>query len=196
LNDINFILKDKNILIFSLKIEDCKDSFFTSFYFDNFAPIKVKPMKLQLNKITLVLFINCLLVFNLYARPTHPYVQQYKSLSDSLSVQYGIPSSVILSIAILESDYGRSRVAVQLHNHFGFTGVNKAPWRTRFKQYATDRASFVDFCDKIATTKFYAQLKGTKSLSKWILHISRMGYSTQPKKWKRKVMKTILVNKL
>ena len=184
------------LLYFSFKKEDCKDSFFTSFYFDNFATIKAKLMKLHLNKITLVLFINCLFATYSFARPTHPYVVQYKSLSDSLSVQYGIPSSVILSIAILESDYGRSRVAVQLHNHFGFTGANKAPWRNRFKQYTTDRASFVDFCDKIAKTKFYAQLKGTNSLSKWILHISRMGYSTQPKKWKRKVMKTILINKL
>ena len=153
-------------------------------------------MKHLRNTITLLLVLNCWFGSHLYARPIHPYVAEYKNLSDSLAGHYGIPSSVILSIAILESNYGTSRVAKVMHNHFGFTGSNKAPWRTRFKQYDKDKDSFVDFCEKIAKKKFYIKLQGSQNLSQWILHISRMGYSTQPKKWKRKVMKTILINKL
>ena len=50
------------------------------------------------------------------------YFDKYATLADSLSGVYKIPSSVILSVAYLESGGGTSKVVLRLHNHFGIVG--------------------------------------------------------------------------
>jgi len=128
------------------------------------------------------------------------YILDHKILAGILSETYGIPSSVILSVAIVESSAGESEVAHVLNNHFGMAGkndyVNRNGNKSRYKQYDNEIESYIDFCIYISNRKFYDKLKDKKDSRMWVKAISRCGYSEEPEAWEQKVMHTILVNKL
>jgi Bax protein len=128
------------------------------------------------------------------------FVQKYAALAHSLSETYGIPSSVILAIAIVESSSGTSRNCKLLNNFFGIVGKNNLlkskGVRTRYKQYTSDTASFTDFCKLIARKRFYAKLKGSKNHTDWVVAISKAGYSEVPETWKQRILATIKKNHL
>ncbi|MFC6100637.1 glucosaminidase domain-containing protein [Olivibacter domesticus] len=123
------------------------------------------------------------------------YINNHKTIADSLSKAYGIPSSVILGIAILESGNGTSRNSKLLHNHFGIVGSNKLKQshgiKSRYKQYNTSLGSFIHFCKVISNKYFYSKLKGSDDATKWVDAISKAGYSTHPQTWKTRILKTI-----
>ena len=128
------------------------------------------------------------------------YVKKYRPIADSLSMIYGIPSEVILGVAIIESSSGTSKNCKLLNNHFGITGKNNL-WetkkiKTRYKQYPTSEASYADFCKLVSKRKFYPKLKGNPKYQKWIDAISKTGYSEQPEVWKKRVNDAIINNKL
>lgn len=123
------------------------------------------------------------------------YIEKHKSLADSLSRAYGIPSSVILGIAILESGNGQSRNSKLLHNHFGIVGTNKLKEthgiKSRYRQYKNPAGSFVHFCKVISNKYFYTKLKGTEDATKWVEAISKSGYTTHPETWRTRILRTI-----
>lgn len=122
------------------------------------------------------------------------YINKYKSTARSLSVKYGIPSSVILGVAVVESSSGQNRNSKLLKNHFGIAGKNnlrKKGIYTKYKQYPTVNASYIDFCKVITRKSFYKKMKGSKNYAKWVDAISKTGYSTQPATWKKKVTTVI-----
>lgn len=123
------------------------------------------------------------------------YVAKYTDLAHSLSAEFGIPYEVIMSVAIIESGSGTSKVARKLNNHFGIVGPNKVSW-SRFKQYATPEDSFRDFCVLMTTKNFYNRLKGNGNHKQWIREISKTGYSSRPKRWRAKLYKAITANNL
>lgn len=128
------------------------------------------------------------------------YVKKYRPMADSLWEEYGVPASVILGIAILESGSCTSRNCKLLNNHFGIKGKNNLlktkGIKTSYKQYADARASYVDFCKLMKKKKFYKKLKGNVDYKLWLEAISKAGYSTVPDYWKTKVAETIRKNKL
>ena len=75
-------------------------------------------MKIKKNKYIILLF-TLFSVISIVEGQSKDYVAKYKPLCDSLAVQYGIPSQVILGIAMEESGFGTSRVSRLLNNHFG-----------------------------------------------------------------------------
>jgi Bax protein len=95
----------------------------------------------------LVLFL--LLVFQSVSAQSK-YIKQYKPIADSLSGIYGIPTSVMLGVAIIESGAGKSRNCKLLNNHFGVKGKNDLMKtkgiKSSYKQYTDGRASYVAFC--------------------------------------------------
>ena len=123
------------------------------------------------------------------------YVAKYTDLAHSLATEFGIPYAVIMSVAIIESGSGTSKVARKLNNHFGIVGSNKVKW-SRFKQYETVEDSFRDFCVKLTTKRFYIRLKGNDDHKKWIREISKTGYSSHPKRWRVMLYKAIKTNHL
>lgn len=123
------------------------------------------------------------------------YVGKYSDLAHSLSAEFGIPYEVIMSVAIIESGSGTSKVARKLNNHFGIVGPNKVKW-SRFKQYETVEDSFRDFCVKLTTKGFYSRLKGNDDHKQWIREISKTGYSSHPKRWRAMLYKAIATNHL
>jgi Bax protein len=145
----------------------------------------------------LVLFL--LFVFQ-GASAQSKYIRQYKPVADSLSGIYGVPASVMLGIAIIESGAGKSRNCKLLNNHFGVKGKNDLlktkGIKSSYKQYPDGRASYVAFCKLMTRKKFYSKLKGNKDHKLWLDAISKAGYSTVPEEWKRNITAAIRKHKL
>ena len=148
-------------------------------------------MKTKRNKY-IILFFTLFSVISIVEGQSKEYVAKYKPLCDSLSFQFGIPSEVILGIAIEESGYGTSKVCRLLNNHFGIVGKNNLRQthkiKSRYKYYPTDTASFVHFCQYITARKYYQKLKGSTNIRKWLFTIGRSGYCRYPKKWTKAIM--------
>ena len=64
------------------------------------------------------------------------YVSQYKDLAIEEQLRTGIPASIKLSMGLLESSFGQSRLATEANNHFGIKW-----WNTN------DGAAFVEAMD-------------------------------------------------
>ena len=127
------------------------------------------------------------------------YITSHKSIAADLSEQYGIPYSVILAVAIVESSAGNGTAAKKLNNHFGIVGSNHLQpggFKSRYKAYETDQESYADFCRLIASKAFYADMKDRTDPKEWVKAISHTGYSTKPKVWEKRILKTIATNKL
>jgi len=128
------------------------------------------------------------------------YIKQYRPIADSLSSVYGIPTSVMLGIAIIESGAGQSRNCKLLNNHFGIKGKNDLMKtkgiKTAYKQYPDVRASYVSFSKLMTRKKFYPRLKGKMDHQLWLDAISKSGYSTVPDEWKRNITAAIRKHKL
>jgi uncharacterized FlgJ-related protein len=128
------------------------------------------------------------------------YITNHKMLATVLSGHYGIPASVILAIATVESSGGAGPAAKVLNNHFGMEGkndfVNKNGHSSRYKQYSSDIASYIDFCKVISRKRFYPKLKNNDNPTAWVKAISRCGYSEQPEQWEQKVFSVLESNKL
>lgn len=128
------------------------------------------------------------------------FVSKYRPLTDSLQTVYGIPAAVMLGVSMLESGSGTSRNARLLKNYFGIVGKNNLlrthGIRTRYRQYATDTSSFVDFCRLLTRKKFYSGLKNNPDPVLWVKAISATGYSEVPAIWQQRVLSTIRKNRL
>lgn len=128
------------------------------------------------------------------------YVKKYRPTADSLTLVYGVPASVILGVAIMESGSGTSRNCKLLKNHFGIVGKNNLlktkGIKSRYKQYPNDLASYLDFCKLMTRKKFYKRLKGNMDHKLWADAISKAGYSEIPEIWKQRLLSIIKNNKL
>ncbi len=128
------------------------------------------------------------------------YIADHKIISTELSEQFGIPYSVILAVALVESSAGQGHAATRLNNHFGMVGKNNLSatkgYRSRYKQYDSEQESFIDFCRTISHKGFYPMLKDNTDPKEWVKAISKAGYSTQPKTWEKKILNTIQTNRL
>lgn len=157
--------------------------------------------KLQANVKTamLALLLLCLTGLNSLQAQT-PYINKYKPVADSLSQAYGIPTSIILAVAIVESGSGSSRNSKLLNNHFGIVGKNNLlktkGIKTRYKQYSSVTGSYVDFCKLLSRRKYYTRLKGNNNYKLWIDAISKAGYSEAPVEWRKRITSTIQKHKL
>jgi len=128
------------------------------------------------------------------------YIKRYKPIADSLSAIYGVPSSVMLGVAIIESGAGKSRNCKLLNNHFGIKGKNNLVKthgiKSSYKYYENGRASYIAFCKLMTRKKFYSKLKGEKDHKLWLDAISKAGYSTVPGEWKKNITAAIRKHKL
>ncbi len=144
----------------------------------------------NLNIRLLMVFV---MFFGLKISAQNSYVNQYKPFATELSQEFGIPTSVILSIAFMETGGGTSSACKVLNNHFGMMGKN-AINNSRFKSFTDSKASYRAFCEWISKRKFYEKLKGSQNHNEWFVAIASSGYSTKPAEWKQKlnlVMKKI-----
>jgi len=148
-----------------------------------------------LKKITLFIIV-ALFSLPLITTAQTKYIDKYRPIADSLSKLYGMPASLILGIAIIESGAGKSRNAILLNNHFGIIGKNslyklKGKKKSRYKQYPNATESYIAFAKHLTTRKFYNRLKGKMNAVLWVDAISKDNYSEMPKVWKQRVLLSI-----
>ncbi len=120
------------------------------------------------------------------------YIETYKYIAMAEMRQAGIPASIKLAQAILESGFGNSELAVEANNHFGIKCHN---WTGDTYYYDDDEAdecfrvyhsplhSFLDHTEFLTTRPRYAflfELEPT-NYEAWAYGLSQAGYATNPR---------------
>jgi len=130
------------------------------------------------------------------------YVANHKEIAVKLMNETGIPASVILGVAMLESGSGTSRNAKLLHNHFGIVGRNKlhkvkgATYRSKYKEFSSDAESYQYFARMVTRKKFYPKIKGKSEYQIWLTNMNHGGYSSAGQEWVKRVSSMITKHKL
>lgn len=141
-----------------------------------------------------VLFVLSMLQFAAYAQDNahQQYINKYSSLAVSQMKKYGIPASITLAQGLLESDAGRSMLAVEGNNHFGikchsdWTGKRMYHDDDRrddcFRVYKSVEGSFEDHSIFLTTHSRYASLFDLKptDYKGWARGLKKAGYATNP----------------
>ncbi len=139
-----------------------------------------------MNKLRLLFFSTLLLLANFSngQKVIKNYIDRFLPIAGELSVQYGIPVSIILGVSILESGSGTSKNCRQLNNYFGVTGRNSLKKRhSVYKQYAVPEASFRDFCGILSRKNFYPKLKNNKNYPQWLVAMNHANYASARGVW-------------
>ena len=121
---------------------------------------------------------------------TQEKIQRYKPFIDSLSQVYGIPSKLIVGVGICESGFGQSKQSLKQNNYFGLRGKYSRKKQSSFKHYARPEDSMVDFCEVLASKKYYTTLKGNPDPMKWTRAMAKARYAANAKRWIRLMKKS------
>jgi LysM repeat protein len=120
------------------------------------------------------------------------YVNAYKELAVSEMKRTGIPASITLAQGMIESDFGRSRLAREANNHFGikchddWTGPtvrhNDDRRNECFRKYGRPEESFYDHSDFLKTGSRYSVLFNIDptDYKGWARGLKKAGYATNP----------------
>jgi LysM repeat protein len=120
------------------------------------------------------------------------YIKKYKSISIRQMKMSGIPASIIMAQACLESNNGNSTLAVKANNHFGikchttwdgdviYHDDDKA--NECFRKYDTPDGSFFDHSDFLRYRDRYASLfsLSISDYKGWAHGLKKAGYATNP----------------
>lgn len=117
------------------------------------------------------------------------YIDTFKNVAVEEMNRSGIPASVTLSQAILESGFGNSDLALNANNHFGmkckpeWTGETYGTGNYCYKKYSSVRESYKDHSDHIKSRKWYADLfkLGITDYKNWAHGLKKAGYAEDPK---------------
>ncbi len=120
------------------------------------------------------------------------YLNKYKDIAVREMKRSGVPASITLAQGMIESDYGRSRLAREANNHFGIkchNGWKGATVRHNddkrndcFRKYRNAEESFSDHSDFLRTGSRYSflfELEITDYKS-WARGLKKAGYATNP----------------
>ncbi|MGO4904450.1 glucosaminidase domain-containing protein [Flavobacterium sp. W20_MBD1_R3] len=121
------------------------------------------------------------------------YIYQFKDIAMGNMRNYGIPASIILAQAILESGAGRGDLAKDANNHFGikchvgWTGESVKhdddSAQECFRKYDNPSESFKDHALFLTGRSRYAKLFGFSKgdYKAWAKGLRAAGYATDPK---------------
>lgn len=121
------------------------------------------------------------------------YTDIYASLAMSEMQRTGIPASITLAQGIIESDYGRSRLASQANNHFGIKCHSS--WNGKkiyhdddkrnecFRKYSKAEDSYIDHSDFLQNGSRYNFLFDLPrgDYKSWARGLKKAGYATNPR---------------
>ena len=119
------------------------------------------------------------------------YIETYKYVAMSEMRTSGIPASIKMAQAILESGFGNSELATRANNHFGIKchGWPGASYYYTddepdecFRKYANPMLSFFDHTEFLTTRPRYAFLfdYDPDDYKSWARGLRRAGYATNP----------------
>lgn len=125
------------------------------------------------------------------------YIYQYHSIAEQESFRSGIPASIILAQAILESGFGNSNLCKRSNNHFGIKWKNAHDGdyvsalddeydkdgrrrASRFVKYNSAKESFRHHSQVLSKRKHYQSLfkYSRTDYVNWAYGLKRCGYST------------------
>ncbi|MEY2630194.1 MAG: hypothetical protein RLZZ469_1091 [Bacteroidota bacterium] len=121
------------------------------------------------------------------------YIEKYKNIAKENMVNTGIPASITLGQAILESGAGTGPLSVQANNHFGikchkeWTGPSirytDDAENECFRKYEEPSGSFKDHSYFLTSRTRYASLfqLGKDDYAAWARGLKAAGYATDPK---------------
>lgn len=89
-------------------------------------------------------------VIKLKEKKCRDYIQRYRIIAQREEKLYGIPAKIKLAQALLESDAGESRLAIENNNHFGIKCHSRTCKRGHCSNFTDD--SHKDFFRKFDTT--------------------------------------------
>lgn len=128
------------------------------------------------------------------------YVSKYLYLARMVHQESDIPLAIIMAVAGLESDWGRSELAMYANNHFG---IKAKDWNSDiyckttqeyydsfaaleteacFRRYALIRDSYVDFGTFLRNRRYYQELfdYGSHDYRSWAIGLQEANYGTDP----------------
>ena len=141
------------------------------------------------------------------------YIEQHKDIAIQEMLRTGVPASIKLAQALLESNAGRSTLALKANNHFGIKCGSKWKGKTHyrkdddykrgklvkscFRKYKKTQESFIAHSNFLKDNKRYASLfqLDRKDYKKWAKGLKKAGYATS-KTYAQKLIKLIEEYKL
>ncbi|MGD0341332.1 MAG: glucosaminidase domain-containing protein [Bacteroidales bacterium] len=120
------------------------------------------------------------------------YIERFGSLAVSEMKRTGVPASITLAQGMIESDFGRSTLAMQGNNHFGikchddWTGPairhNDERRNECFRKYSRPEDSFYDHSDFLKSESRYKELFNLSQTDYkgWAHGLKKAGYATNP----------------
>lgn len=123
---------------------------------------------------------------------TEAYIEKFKGIAISEMKRTGVPASITLAQGIIESDFGRSRLAREANNHFGVKCHNDWKGQTIrhnddrknecFRKYARPEDSYYDHSQFLRSGSRYNFLFDIPSTDykAWARGLKKAGYATNP----------------
>jgi LysM repeat protein len=120
------------------------------------------------------------------------YILKYKHLAAATMERYGIPASIVMAQALLESDNGNSRLARDANNHFGIKCGGRWSGETTthdddarnecFRVYESVEDSFLDHGTFLDSSPRYDKLFDLREddYKAWAHGLRECGYATNP----------------
>jgi Mannosyl-glycoprotein endo-beta-N-acetylglucosaminidase len=128
------------------------------------------------------------------------YVSQYKDLAIEEQLRTGIPASIKLSMGLLESSFGQSRLATEANNHFGIKwwsatdgsafveamdddkDENGKPKNSKFVKFGSAEESYRKHSEFLLTRSRYRALFSfdRSDYRSWATGLKACGYATAP----------------
>lgn len=163
-------------------------------------------------KVFILIVLMFTLCFRFAAQPAErkltrvEYVQKYKEEAVREMLSSGVPASITLAQALLESDNGNSPLAIYANNHFGIKCKNwEGPTFIQdddtknecFRKYYSVYESYQDHSNFLKNRQRYALLFTLNHLDykSWAHGLKQAGYATNPK-YPELLIKIIEDNKL
>jgi hypothetical protein len=120
------------------------------------------------------------------------YIEQYRHIAIEQQRKHGIPASITLAQALLESGAGKSELATKANNHFGIKCTSD--WTGKTYTYSDNRANecfrkYADVADSYEDHSLFLKRKRYESLFSlsvkdykgWARGLKECGYATDPK---------------
>ncbi len=147
-------------------------------------------------KLTFLLILSASVFSGSAQNAVKRYIAKYDDLAVGQMKKHEIPASIILGVSIVESAAGQSMLAKALNNYFGVKGKNtssqqKLGYKSKYKEYESDEASYEHFCQILRNKSFYEKLKGTTDYKQWLFYMNKANYATAKGEWVRKIILAI-----
>ncbi|MDR1671272.1 MAG: glucosaminidase domain-containing protein [Alistipes sp.] len=137
------------------------------------------------------------------------FIERYKPIAIAHAEKYGIPASIKMAQAMLESGNGNGSLATQGNTHFNIKVKASDNWKgpivyhdddapnEAFRAYATPEESWIDHSEYLDTQPRYDSLfrYGTMDYQSWARGLKNAGYATDPQ-YAQKLIRIIEANNL